>query len=144
MADIRILRGQRIVPDVDQALHFAGYQKAGLGRDKSLARCQELVPVLRPLMQAKAVLAFTDDKVYAILTLGEAVSRQLDRYEKDGDVMDSLLFNALADTCLMALEADVLQKLQLICRQKGCGITGRHEPGSDIPITAQADAVRET
>lgn len=144
MADIRILRGQRIVPDVDQALHFAGYQKANLGRDKSLARCQELVPVLRPLMQAKAVLAFTDDKVYAILTLGEAVSRQLDRYEKDGDVMDSLLFNALADTCLMALEADVLQKLQLICRQKGCGITGRHEPGSDIPITAQADAVRET
>ena len=144
MADIRILRGQRIVPDVDQALHFAGYQKANLGRDKSLVRCQELVPVLRPLMQAKAVLAFTDDKVYAILTLGEAVSRQLDRYEKDGDVMDSLLFNALADTCLMALEADVLQKLQLICRQKGCGITGRHEPGSDISITAQADAVRET
>ena len=94
MADIRILRGQRIVPDIDQALHVAGYQKANLGRDKSLARCQELVPVLRPLMQAKAVLAFTDDKVYVILTLGEAVSRQLDRYEKDGDVMDSLLFNA--------------------------------------------------
>ena len=82
MADIRILRGQRIVPDIDQALHVAGYQKANLGRDKSLARCQELVPVLRPLMQAKAVLAFTDDKVYVILTLGEAVSRQLDRYEK--------------------------------------------------------------
>mgnify|MGYP000579810023 CR=1 FL=1 len=54
MADIRILRGQRIVPDIDQALHVAGYQKANLGRDKSLARCQELVPVPRPLMQAKA------------------------------------------------------------------------------------------
>ena len=144
MADIRILRGQRILPDVEQALQFAGYKDSGLGRDKSLARCRDMVSILRPMMQAKAVLAFTDDKVYAVLTLGAAVSRKLDRYETDGDVMDSLLFNALADTCLLALEEDVLQKLQLICREKGCGITGRHEPGGDIPLEAQADAVRET
>ena len=144
MADIRILRGPRIVPDVDQALQFAGYKEGGLGRDKSLIRCQELVTILRPLMQAKAALAFTDDTLYAVLTLGAAVSRKLDEYEKDGDVMDSLLFNALADTCLMALEEEVLQQLQLICKQKGCGITGRHEPGSDIPLSSQADAVAET
>lgn len=125
-------------------MQFAGYKEGGLGRDKSLIRCQELVTILRPLMQAKAALAFTDDTLYAVLTLGAAVSRKLDEYEKDGDVMDSLLFNALADTCLMALEEEVLQQLQLICKQKGCGITGRHEPGSDIPLSSQADAVAET
>lgn len=144
MADIRILRGRRVTPDVEQALQFAGYKEAGPGREKSLARCRDMTPVLRRLMQAKAVLAFAGDKLYAVFTLGSAVSRKLDQYEKDGDVMAVLLFNALADTCLLALEKEVLQQLQLICREKGCGIEKRHEPGCDIPLKAQADAVRET
>ena len=29
MADIRIIRGQRIVPDIEQALRFAGYGSKG-------------------------------------------------------------------------------------------------------------------
>ena len=60
MADIRIIRGQRIVPDVAQALDFAGYGQNGEGRERAEGMCRELVPLLRRLVQAKAALAFTD------------------------------------------------------------------------------------
>ncbi|WP_296819892.1 ASKHA domain-containing protein [uncultured Megasphaera sp.] len=144
MADIRIIRGQRIVPDVEQALRFAGYESKGAAWERAEGMCRDMAPLLRRSLQAKAVLAFTAERLYVILTLGAAVSRQIDRYQDDGDELAAVLFAAMADTCLFALEQQVLQQLRLICRQKGCGIVCRHEPGSDLPLSVQADAVRET
>lgn len=144
MADIRIIRGQRIVPDVEQALRFAGYESKGAAWERAEGMCRDMAPLLRRSLQAKAVLAFTEERLYVILTLGAAVSRQIDRYQDDGDELAAVLFAAMADTCLFALEQQVLQQLRLICRQKGCGIVCRHEPGSDLPLSVQADAVCET
>lgn len=144
MADIRIIRGQRIVPDVEQALRFAGYESKGAAWERAEGMCRDMAPLLRRSLQAKAVLAFTEKRLYVILTLGAAVSRQIDRYQDDGDELAAVLFAAMADTCLFALEQQVLQQLRLICRQKGCGIVCRHEPGSDLPLSVQADAVCET
>ena len=144
MADIRIIRGQRIVPDVEQALRFAGYELKGTAWERAEGMCRDMAPLLRRSLQAKAALAFTEERLYVILTLGAAVSRQIDRYQEDGDELAAVLFAAMADTCLFALEQQVLQQLRLICRQKGCGIICRHEPGSDLPLSVQADAVRET
>lgn len=144
MADIRIIRGQRIVPDVEQALRFAGYESKGAAWERAEGMCRDMAPFLRRSLQAKAVLAFTAERLYVILTLGAAVSRQIDRYQDDGDELAAVLFAAMADTCLFALEQQVLQQLRLICRQKGCGIVCRHEPGSDLPLSVQADAVCET
>lgn len=144
MADIRIIRGQRIVPDVEQALQFAGYESKGAAWERAEGMCRDMALLLRRSLQAKAVLAFTEERLYVILTLGAAVSRQIDRYQDDGDELAAVLFAAMADTCLFALEQQVLQQLRLICRQKGCGIVCRHEPGSDLPLSVQADAVRET
>lgn len=144
MADIRIIRGQRIVPDVEQALRFAGYESKGAAWERAEGMCRDMAPLLRRSLQAKAVLAFTAERLYVILTLGAAVSRQIDRYQDDRDELAAVLFAAMADTCLFALEQQVLQQLRLICRQKGCGIVCRHEPGSDLPLSVQADAVCET
>lgn len=144
MADIRIIRGQRIVPDVEQALRFAGYESKGAAWERAEGMCRDMAPLLRRSLQAKAVLAFTEKRLYVILTLGAAVSRQIDRYQDDGDELAAVLFAAMADTCLFALEQQVLQQLRLICRQKGCGIVCRHEPGSDLPLSVQADVVCET
>ena len=144
MADIRIIRGQRIVPDVEQALRFAGYESKGAAWERAEGMCRDMAPLLRRSLQAKAVLAFTAERLYVILTLGAAVSRQIDRYQDDGDELAAVLFAAMADTCLFALEQQVLQQLRLICRQKGCGIVCRHEPGSDLPLSVQADAACET
>lgn len=144
MADIRIIRGQRIVPDIEQALRFTGYGSKGEAWERAEGVCRDMAPLLRRSLQAKAVLAFSGERLYVILTLGAAVSRQIDRYHDDGDELAAVLFGAMADTCLFALEQQVLQQLRLICRQKGCGIICRHEPGSDLPLSVQADAVRET
>lgn len=118
MADIRIIRGQRIVPDVEQALRFAGYESKGAAWERAEGMCRDMAPLLRRSLQAKAVLAFTEKRLYVILTLGAAVSRQIDRYQDDGDELAAVLFAAMADTCLFALEQQVLQQLRLICRQR--------------------------
>lgn len=144
MADIRIIRGQRIAPDIEQALRFAGYGSKGEAWERAEGMCRDMAPLLRRSLQAKAALAFAGERLYVILTLGAAVSRQIDRYQDDGDELAAVLFAAMADTCLFALEQQVLQQLRLICRQKGCGIVCRHEPGSDLPLSVQADAVCET
>ena len=78
MADIRIIRGQRIVPDVEQALQFAGYESKGAAWERAEGMCRDMAPLLRRSLQAKAVLAFTAERLYVILTLGAAVSRQID------------------------------------------------------------------
>lgn len=118
MADIRIIRGQRIVPDIEQALRFAGYGSKGEAWERAEGMCRDMAPLLRRSLQAKAALAFAGERLYVILTLGAAVSRQLDRYRDDGDDVGALLFDAMADTCLFALEQQVLQQLRLICRQR--------------------------
>ena len=137
MADIRIIRGQRIVPDVEQALQFAGYESKGAAWERAEGMCRDMAPLLRRSLQAKAVLAFTEERLYVILTLGAAVSRQIDAIRMTGMSWPPLLFAAMADTCLFALEQQVLQQLRLICRQKGCGIVCRHEPGSDLPYRSR-------
>lgn len=114
MADIRIIRGQRIVPDVEQALRFAGYESKGTAWERAEGMCRDMAPLLRRSLQAKAALAFTEERLYVILTLGAAVSRQIDRYQEDGDELAAVLFAAMADTCLFALEQQVLQQLRLI------------------------------
>lgn len=118
MADIRIIRGQRIVPDVEQALQFAGYESKGAAWERAEGMCRDMAPLLRRSLQAKAVLAFTAERLYVILTLGAAVSRQIDRYQDDGDELAAVLFAAMADTCLFALEQQVLQQLHLIAGKR--------------------------
>lgn len=142
MGDLRILTLRQVQPDIAQALRFAGYQEKN--QEKGQQLCQQLLPLLRRSLQPKAALSFSGDKLYVILTLGKGVSWQLARYEAEQQYPEAMLFSALADTCLFALEKQLQPRLRLICQQKKVGIACRHEPGSDVPLSWQKKAVEET
>lgn len=146
MPDIRIIRGIQIMPEANTSLLLAGYREhtaAWIAGEKLFA---ELQPVLRRVIQPRAAVAFAADGrehcgLYVVLTLGNAVMRQADRYSSAHEFTRDLLFRAMADTCLFALEKQVLQQLPVICREKGVGISGRHEGGTDVPLAMQKEAV---
>lgn len=143
MPDIRIIKGIQIMPDQRTSLLLAGYKEQSKAWDDGRALFQELVAPLRRTMQPKAAVAFVPDtkKAYLVLTLGPAVSRQADRFVADHQFMEDLVFNAMADSCLFALEKQVLQQLPRLCQEYGVGISGRHESGVDIPIDENRVAV---
>lgn len=138
--DIRILRGQRIMPDPAQTFALAGYKDGDTAQGQKLF--QQLLPQVRRLIQPKAALAFTDTMIWTVLTLGPAVDGQKDRFFQDGAYTEGLLFNAMADSCLLAFEEQVLSQLKGICREKGIGIAERLEAGSQLPLSAVAEAVQ--
>lgn len=147
MPDIRIIKGIHIMPEQREALRLAGYKEGTASWAEGEALFAELLPVLRRSIQPKAAAGFAPDGrymqgLYVILTLGGTVTRQAENFSAAHEFSRDLLFNAMADTCLFALEKQVLQQLPLICREKGAGIACRHESGMDIPLSTQKDAAR--
>lgn len=146
MQDIRIIKGIQIMPDKDTSLSMAGYKKNTPAWNDGAALFDSLQLTLRRMIQPKGAVAFVPEakKAYMVLTLGSAVSRQADRFVADHQFTEDLVFNAMADSCLFALEKQVLQQLPRLCQEHGVGIAGRHESGVDIPLDenrAAAEAV---
>ena len=146
MNDIRIIQGRYVMPDTAMALRLAGY-KPGEAWNKAMTMCQRLIQIVRRSIQAKAALAFVQlpkgqQRLYVILTLGPIVSRQEQRYFRDGQEVEGVLFSALADSCIFAFEKELLPQIRRLCQEKGQGIAQRHEAGVDMPLSAQNDAIR--
>ncbi|MCH4188479.1 MAG: ASKHA domain-containing protein [Megasphaera sp.] len=146
MNDIRIIQGRYTAPDVAMALQLAGYAQ-GASRDRAMAVCQRLVPVVRRSIKAKAALAFApagrhQQGLYVVMTLGAAVSRQGEHYFHGGNEWEGMLFDALADSCLFTFEKQLLQQIRSICLERHVGIAQRHEAGVDLPLSVQGDAAR--
>lgn len=142
MADIRIVMGKRVYPEERVALRLMGC-KAGTKSWRDAAQAfTDYVAELRRLIRPKAAFSLTDDKkhIYALLTLGRAVSLQLDRLMQGNDMAEAMLLSAMADSCLFAFEREIVSSLQAFCQEKSIGIAARHEAGSDVPLDVQQTA----
>lgn len=149
MPDIRIIKGIQIQPDERTALKLAGYKEGTPSWHDGVALFQELQPLLRRVMQPKASLGFAADGreplgAALVLTLGSAVGKQLERFTADHDFSKDLLFSTMADSCLFALEKQVMAQVRQICQQKEIGIARRHESGVDAPLETLSEAVEMT
>lgn len=145
MQDIRIIKGIQIMPDQDTALALAGYKKGTPAWADGVALFAKLQLALRRSIQPKGAVAFAADGrkqqgLYMMLTLGPGVTKQAERLMADHQFTEDLVFNAMADTCLFALEKQVLQQLPRLCAERRVGIAGRHESGVDIPLSVNRDA----
>lgn len=149
MPDIRIIKGIQIQPDERTALKLAGYTEGTPSWDDGAALFQSLLPLLRRSIQPKGAVGFAADgrKAFGaavVLTLGGVVGRQLDRFTRDHELPKELLFSTMADSCLFALEKQVMAQLRQICQQKGIGLSARHESGVDALLETMAEAVTMT
>ena len=145
--DIRIIAGRDIRPDADVSLALAGYGKDGDSQAQGKALFSELEHRVRQIVMPKAALAFSDDGLgrtglYAVLTAGSAVSRQINMFISRKEYTEAVLFSAMADSCLFSFERQLRAAIRSFCREKGLGIAGRHEAGMDSDFSVQERAVQ--
>lgn len=142
--------------EVDQE---AVFQIIGCGKDREHdRRVKEAYDRILPEVTARAdcrcifaagVLSEEDatrecpagtDVLYVISTVGGALSRFCGELFAQGDYVDGMLADAMADAMLFALEAQWTQDLRQFCKEKKLGISRRMEAPLDLPIHVQQTA----
>lgn len=144
MKDIRIITGTHIIPSSETVSRLLG-DKNALTDAKFQSLYQELLSPLQMHIRPKAALAVSErteaeqNLLYALLTLGNNITRLLERYLKQNASLKALLTDAMADSCLFAFEEQLLPVIQQIAREKGRGVKRLELPG-DLPMEAQKAA----
>lgn len=141
MHDIRILTGTRITPSKETVTALLGSDTAGL--------FEKLLPEIRLRIQPKAAICIKKRQnnsyfLYALLTIGGNIERRIEAFQKQNDMLSAATLNAMADSCLFALEEQLLPAIETICLEEGFGIAKRYEIPDDLPSeerTAAFDAV---
>lgn len=78
--------------------------------------------------------------VFCFLTLGEKVSSKIDRYFANGQYFEALLLDTISNEILFKLTEQLYDAVLLKAKEKGWGVTGRIEPGSEnVPLHIQKD-----
>lgn len=144
MRDIRIITGRTAKFDPDQTVRLLGCRPGSDAWEQTRNDVVERMPVLRRLTRPKGAFVMEADEgktwIYAMMTLGKAVTDYIDRLGEDGDASSALILNAMADSCLFSFEEELQQALRSFCREKNCGISRRYEIGTDLPLLWQQRA----
>ena len=144
MKDIRIITGRTARLDLDRTVRLLGCRPGSDVWEQTRNDIVERMPVLRRLIRPKGAFVMEEDEgktwIYAMMTLGRAVTEYTDRLREDGDTPSALILNAMADSSLFSFEEELQQALRSFCREKGCGISRRYEIGTDLPLLWQQRA----
>lgn len=72
--------------------------------------------------------------LYAVLTLGRGPEEESRRCFLQGDYLEGMLVDAMADVYLFAMEAAVMPEIRKVCAVDGAGILKRMEAPGDFPM----------
>lgn len=147
MKDIRIFTGKNTFPSFEEAGKLFGGRLSLLQEQQYKVLYQKLCRPMQMRLQPKAAAVIGTPQsislpcvagrapavLFAMLTIGDSVSRLIETYEEKEDMTMALAANALADGCLFAWEAQLLPILQQVCRESGFGIASRIEIPRDVP-----------
>lgn len=76
-------------------------------------------------------------RAYCLLTLGSKISDYSRALFDKGEGMRGLLADAMADEYLFAMDAEVSERVKMICAKKSYGIKKRLSAPQDIPLSEQ-------
>ncbi len=77
--------------------------------------------------------------LYGVLSIGEELSSASTKAFAEGDYVQGMLYNAIADAALFSLEQDMARYLREICEEHHVGIRKRLEAPQDIPMEIQKE-----
>ena len=151
MKDIRIITGKNVSPSKETVTALLTRQNADLKTAGISDIYERLLPKLNMRLLPKAAYCICSKKsilssgrskddgllLCAMLTVGSSVSRLIDRYAADNDLLTASVLNAMADSSLFAFEEQLHTAILQICRENGCGISCRLELPADLPLETQ-------
>ena len=82
--------------------------------------------------------------IYALMTIGDEVSRLSSQYFEQGDYLAGMLVNAMADDYLFQLDGEVQKNIRIECALRHLGVQKRLEIPHNIPIETQKTILEET
>ncbi len=82
--------------------------------------------------------------LYVVQTIGTELSDLSDRFFQSKNYVDGLVIDAMADSCLFALDKYVTERIRTRCRKEKMGVTRRLSPSVEIPLSFQRRAFEET
>lgn len=102
-------------------------------------RYEELLPVFLDTISPEIRLEIEKEEGYAyvLLTLGCEICERIPAEMRQGNVMDSLLLDAMADTYLFQMDNSLPEITKETFAHLKLGIARRLEPGVDIPLEQQ-------
>ena len=84
------------------------------------------------------------EAIYVLVTIGPKLSSLSTRKFAEGDYVQGMLIDAVADSILFSLEADIIRELRRTCLAWKKGISRRLEAPHDISMQIQAEAFKQT
>ncbi|MCR4588376.1 MAG: hypothetical protein K5682_08220 [Lachnospiraceae bacterium] len=82
--------------------------------------------------------------LYVVQTIGTELGDLSDRFFQTRNYVDGLVLDAMADSCLFALDQAVTERIRNRCRKDGLGVLARLSPSVEIPLSFQRKAFEET
>lgn len=81
---------------------------------------------------------------YCLLTIGNGISDYSRSLFDKGEGMRGLLADAMADEYLFKMDAELSERIKLLCAKKGYGVSKRLDAPQDIPLSEQKIIVEKT
>ncbi len=78
--------------------------------------------------------------IFAVLSVGDKIHQRSNKAFDEGNYVQGILYNAMADCALFSLEKDLQKKLKSVCDEHNIGIAKRLEAPKDIPPEAHKEA----
>lgn len=89
-------------------------------------------------------IAKEEKRAYLLLSLGSTISEKIDEEMKQGNVMNALLLDAMADTCLFQLDGKIEELTKETFAELNLGVEKRLNPGVEIPVKEQETILEKT
>lgn len=96
--------------------------------------------VFDEITEENEVLKVGAKVLYCILTIGGEVSKLSAKYFEEGDYVNGMLVDAMADSCLFSLDKEVIEKVKLLCKEEKVGVLHRFEAPQEIRMEIQKTA----
>lgn len=78
-----------------------------------------------------------EKKAYILFSLGSKISEKIEEEMKQGNVLDALLLDAMADTYLFQMDDKGAEITKEIFAEMNLGVEQRLNPGTEIPLSEQ-------
>lgn len=147
MKDIRIVSGKKIAPSLDTVMNLLDSKSLDLKKEEVMKLYEKLSFAVQMRLGAKAAFFIDRPKkqeeqtlLYAVFTIGDKVERFAEKYMDEREELRAAIINAMADSCLLEFEKQLLPIIQNMCLEEGYEIKERFKIPKDLPIETQKEA----
>lgn len=132
-----VIRDFDIKINKQSVLRALGCSEGGSVYDTVSSYFDELEKPLLGTLSPCAAASFEGERVYCMLTAGDAVTQLSKNFFDSGEGMKGILADAMADDYLFAMDTALSERIRQECALTGKGVKKRLDAPKDFPLSEQ-------